>query len=67
VLIDRFVNEDIIKKHIPAAGDDSLVMVCGPPGMVQAVSGPKAKDYTQGEVDGLLKKLNFQKDNVFKF
>lgn len=42
-------------------------MVCGPPGMMASVSGPKAPDYSQGEVSGLLKELGYTKDNVYKF
>jgi cytochrome-b5 reductase len=62
-----YVNEDIVKKHMPAPSTDSIVFVCGPPPMVAAISGPKAPDYTQGEVDGILKKLNYTKEQVFKF
>jgi cytochrome-b5 reductase len=47
--------------------DEGMVMVCGPPGMVSALSGPKAKDYTQGEVGGLLKKLGYTAKDVYKF
>jgi cytochrome-b5 reductase len=35
--------------------------------MMNAVSGPKAKDYTQGELSGILKTLGFSEANVFKF
>jgi cytochrome-b5 reductase len=62
-----FVNEDVVKKFLPAPSKDSMIFVCGPPGMMKAISGAKAPDYTQGEVDGVLKKLGYTKDNVFKF
>lgn len=62
-----YVTENVVKKHMPAPASDSIVFVCGPPPMVAAISGPKAPDYTQGEVDGILKKLNYNKDQVFKF
>lgn len=42
-------------------------MVCGPPPMYAAISGAKAKDYTQGEVGGLLKDMNYTSSDVFKF
>ncbi|XP_005107465.1 NADH-cytochrome b5 reductase 3 isoform X2 [Aplysia californica] len=29
-----FINEEMIKKHLPAAGPDSLVVMCGPPPMI---------------------------------
>ncbi|KAG7288237.1 hypothetical protein NEMBOFW57_007767 [Staphylotrichum longicolle] len=33
-----FINEDLIKKHLPAAADDTKMLLCGPPPMVQGVS-----------------------------
>jgi cytochrome-b5 reductase len=35
--------------------------------MMKAVSGPKAPDYTQGEIGGMLKKLGYKEEDVFKF
>jgi len=61
------VNADVIKKYMPEPSDDNIVFVCGPPGFYTAVSGPKAKDYSQGEVDGYLKELGYKKEQVFKF
>eukprot|EP00195_Chlamydomonas_chlamydogama_P016022 CAMPEP_0202889976 /NCGR_PEP_ID=MMETSP1392-20130828/509_1 /ASSEMBLY_ACC=CAM_ASM_000868 /TAXON_ID=225041 /ORGANISM="Chlamydomonas chlamydogama, Strain SAG 11-48b" /LENGTH=297 /DNA_ID=CAMNT_0049573441 /DNA_START=119 /DNA_END=1012 /DNA_ORIENTATION=- len=62
-----FVNKDVLKAHMPPPSKDHLVMVCGPPGMMAAVSGNKAPDYSQGEVSGALKELGYDKDNVYKF
>eukprot|EP01119_Soliformovum_irregulare_P010032 TRINITY_DN2430_c0_g1_i1.p1 TRINITY_DN2430_c0_g1~~TRINITY_DN2430_c0_g1_i1.p1 ORF type:complete len:310 (-),score=110.84 TRINITY_DN2430_c0_g1_i1:140-958(-) len=62
-----YVSEAIIKETMPSAADGNLVMVCGPPPMMKAISGDKAPDYSQGEVDGLLKKLGYNKDQVYKF
>eukprot|EP00128_Syssomonas_multiformis_P010900 Colp12_sorted_trinity150504_noHs@13837 len=62
-----YVTDAIINKHIGMPSNDTMVFVCGPPGMMQAISGEKAKDYTQGELAGALKRLNFTKDQVFKF
>nr|KAJ3402179.1 hypothetical protein HK105_004333 [Polyrhizophydium stewartii] len=61
-----FVNEDMIKAHMPAPGVGK-VFFCGPPGMMGHVSGPKGPNYTQGEVGGLLKKLGYTTADVFKF
>lgn len=52
---------------MPAPSKDSLIMVCGPPGLVNSVSGGKAPDWSQGEVSGILKELGYNKDQVFKF
>lgn len=65
--VPGYVSKDLLKKVMPAAGAKTAVYVCGPPGFMDAVSGGKAKDYTQGEVSGILKDLGFTKDNVFKF
>jgi len=62
-----FVTEELIKKYLPQPSPDSFIYVCGPPPQVAAVAGPKAKDYTQGELAGALKNLGYQKENVFKF
>jgi cytochrome-b5 reductase len=61
-----FVTPELLKEHMPPPGDDSLVLVCGPPGMMVAVSGSKAKDFSQGEVGGALKGLGYAEKHVFK-
>jgi len=35
--------------------------------MMKAISGDKAKDYTQGELTGLLKAMGYTADQVYKF
>ena len=62
-----FVTKDLLKAKLPAPASSSLVLVCGPPGMMNAVSGGKAPDYSQGEVSGILKDLGYPKEQVFKF
>lgn len=62
-----FITADMLKAHLPAPGPESMVFVCGPPGLMESVSGNKAKDYTQGEVAGHLKALGYTKEMVFKF
>ncbi|MBE3044611.1 cytochrome-b5 reductase, partial [Candidatus Bathyarchaeota archaeon] len=32
-----FVSEDLIKAHLPGASDDSRVLLCGPPPMINAM------------------------------
>jgi cytochrome-b5 reductase len=61
------ITKDKLKKHLPPPSDSSLVYVCGPPRMYESISGPKAKDFTQGEVGGALKELGYTKDQVYKF
>ena len=62
-----FVTPAMVSSHFPGAKSNSYVYVCGPMPMMKAVSGGKAKDYSQGEVDGVLKELGYTKDMVFKF
>jgi cytochrome-b5 reductase len=38
-----------------------------PPGMMNAVSGDKAQDKTQGELTGLLKAMGYAQEQVYKF
>lgn len=49
-----------------------MVFVCGPPGMMKAVSGDKVRDevkktMTQGPLTGILKDLGYTETQVFKF
>ncbi|KAJ3207336.1 Mitogen-activated protein kinase [Entophlyctis luteolus] len=61
-----FINSSMLSDLMPKPGNGK-VFVCGPPGMMAHVSGPKAKDYTQGTVGGLLKSLGYTEADVFKF
>lgn len=63
----RYVNKDLIKKYLPPPSDDHMIMVCGPPGMMNSITGPKAPDYSQGELSGILKEMGYTKEQVFKF
>eukprot|EP00002_Diphylleia_rotans_P006396 TRINITY_DN15785_c0_g1_i1.p1 TRINITY_DN15785_c0_g1~~TRINITY_DN15785_c0_g1_i1.p1 ORF type:complete len:294 (-),score=78.54 TRINITY_DN15785_c0_g1_i1:200-1081(-) len=62
-----YVNSNTIATYMPAPSDDNMVFVCGPPGMMEAVSGGKAPDYSQGELKGLLAAAGFTASQVFKF
>lgn len=62
-----FVSKELIEEFMPAPSDDNLVCVCGPPPMMYHVSGDKAKDKSQGELQGLLKELHYTSTQVFKF
>lgn len=62
-----FVSQDIISQTMPKPSSDVMVMVCGPPPMMVAVSGNKTPDYKQGPVEGMLKVAGFTEDMVYKF
>lgn len=62
-----YISKDMAVKGLPGPGDDALVLVCGPPGMMKHISGDKAKDYSQGELSGILKELGYTESMVYKF
>eukprot|EP00243_Klebsormidium_subtile_P004238 TRINITY_DN18069_c0_g1_i1.p1 TRINITY_DN18069_c0_g1~~TRINITY_DN18069_c0_g1_i1.p1 ORF type:complete len:353 (-),score=92.03 TRINITY_DN18069_c0_g1_i1:246-1304(-) len=62
-----FVSKEQVQKYLPGPSDDSLIMVCGPPGFMKHISGDKKSPKDQGEVEGLLQDLGFKKEQVFKF
>ncbi|XP_039123870.1 NADH-cytochrome b5 reductase-like protein [Dioscorea cayenensis subsp. rotundata] len=62
-----FVSKDMIAKGLPGPAEDTLILVCGPPGMMKHISGDKAKDRSQGELSGLLKQLGYTEEMVYKF
>lgn len=62
------ISKEFLEKHLFKASDDNVkVFVCGPPPLYKAISGPKAAPTDQGELVGILKELNFSKDQVFKY
>ena len=65
-----YITEEMIRANIPqpsGAGDDSVVVyVCGPPGMMNHISGNKNPDKSQGELAGLLKKMEYAESQVYK-
>jgi cytochrome-b5 reductase len=62
-----YVTKDMLQRHMPPPGPDNMVFVCGPPPMMEHLSGNKAKDKSQGELKGLLKDMGYSSDQVFKF
>ena len=50
-----FVNEEMVRKHIPSAGDDAVVLCCGPPPMIKYACTPN------------LLKANHEKDSILIF
>ncbi len=54
-----YVSADILHAAMPKPTLDNWVLVCGPPGMMEAVSGNKTPDYKQGQVSGLLKAAGY--------
>jgi NAD(P)H-flavin reductase len=44
------LTEEVAKKQLPPPSDDHLILVCGPPPMMKAISGDKAADKSQGVI-----------------
>ncbi|KAJ7150378.1 hypothetical protein C8R46DRAFT_1124820 [Mycena filopes] len=62
-----FINADVIKKYVaPPTKERTMVMICGPPGQVASLAGPKV-GFEQGELSGVFKALGYTGDKVFKF
>ena len=38
-----YITKELLQKHMPPPSDDSLVLVCGPPPMMKAISGDKVR------------------------
>jgi cytochrome-b5 reductase len=62
-----YVTPEMLATRLPAPGSGAKVLVCGPPGLMGAVSGAKVSPRDQGELAGALAKLGYSKDEVFKF
>jgi len=62
-----FVSKEMLVKYLPKPSDDHLVLVCGPKGMLDHVSGPKGPNNSQGELGGLLKDCGYVSEQVYKF
>jgi len=67
--LSGYITAEALKKSIPGPdkGEQLKIFVCGPPGQVKAISGPKASFKDQGELDGALKELGYNKEQVYKF
>jgi cytochrome-b5 reductase len=63
-----YITKELLKVVLPEPKEEDIkVFVCGPPGMHQAISGPKVSPKEQGELTGALKDLGYNKDQVYKF
>lgn len=61
------ISAAMLKAQLPPPSDDNIIFVCGPPGMMAAISGDKAPDKSQGELSGALKDLGYSASQVYKF
>lgn len=63
-----YITKDLLKQVLPEPknGDKIKVFVCGPPGLMNAVSGNKNSPSDQGDLTGALQELGYAKDQVLK-
>lgn len=62
-----YITKDLLKEVLPEPKDgDFKVFVCGPPGLMKAISGGKKSPSDQGELSGALQELGYSKDQVLK-
>ncbi|KAJ6264541.1 Flavohemoprotein [Drechslerella dactyloides] len=63
-----YVTKELLKQVLPEPKSENIkVFVCGPPGMMDAISGNKKSPKEQGDLKGILKDLGYSQDQVFKF
>jgi cytochrome-b5 reductase len=63
-----FITKELLKTVLPEPKNENIkVFVCGPPGMMKAISGTKKSPKDQGELVGILKELGYSPDQVYKF
>ncbi|GKT41731.1 NADH-cytochrome b5 reductase 2 [Colletotrichum spaethianum] len=63
-----FITKDLLKQVLPEPKSENIkVFVCGPPGLMNAVSGNKKSPRDQGELVGALKELGYKPEQVYKF
>lgn len=63
-----YITKELLKTVLPEPKSENFkVFVCGPPGMMKAISGTKKSPQDQGELSGLLKELGYSQDQVYKF
>ncbi|GAA5842170.1 hypothetical protein JCM9279_002804 [Rhodotorula babjevae] len=66
-----YVNSEVVKeafkKFNTTPESNVKIFVCGPPGQVKAICGPKKSMKDQGELTGTLAEMQYKKEQVFKF
>lgn len=58
------LNQKILQSELPPPSSDTLIYVCGPPGMMQTICGDKLPNKEQGPISGILKDLGYN-GNIF--
>lgn len=62
-----YITKDFLAKNAAGPKEKTVVFVCGPPPMMDIISGQKKSPMDQGELTGALKELGYTPEQVFKF
>ena len=63
-----FINQELLKTVLPEPKEENIkLFVCGPPAMMNSISGNKKSPKDQGELVGILKELGYSPEQVYKF
>lgn len=63
-----FINQTMIEQMMSKDKDHTRkIFVCGPNKMLQLICGERARDYSQGQVTGILSRLGVSSDELWKF
>jgi cytochrome-b5 reductase len=59
-----YISKEVIEKHLPPPEDkESIIFICGPPPMYNALCGSR----DEKELSGLLKEIGYSAEQVYKF
>ncbi|KAJ3026952.1 UNVERIFIED_CONTAM: NADH-cytochrome b5 reductase [Siphonaria sp. JEL0065] len=62
------IDENVLASvGVPKPIEEPLILVCGPDGMVESLAGEKRSENNQGPLRGVLAKLGYTPQQVFKF
>ena len=61
------IQMDSMKRLLPKPSEDTLILLCGTPGMKQMMYGQKGKDGNERELNGYLAQLGYTKDMIHVF
>ncbi|KAL3237901.1 cytochrome b5 reductase family protein [Nakaseomyces bracarensis] len=62
-----YITKDFLAENAPGPTENTIVFVCGPPPLMDSISGQKRNMFMQGPLNGALKELGYSSDQVFKF
>ena len=62
-----YISQEMLARWMPPPTEETKILVCGPPPMVEAVCGAPKSFTEQGPLKGHLKALGYNEAQVYKF